>query len=47
MKTCRKCEIDKEESNFRPKRRVCKECERAHDREYRKKNKREIQEMGD
>ena len=38
-KTCIKCEIDKEESDFRHKRRVYKECERAHGLEYRKKNR--------
>lgn len=39
MKTCRKCKQNKEDTDFRPKRRVCKDCERAHGREYRRKNR--------
>lgn len=38
MKQCRKCNTEKSEEDFRPKRRVCKECERAHGRAYRKSN---------
>jgi hypothetical protein len=43
MKTCRKCETDKEDTDFRPKRRVCKDCERAHGREYRRTKKEKAQ----
>jgi hypothetical protein len=38
MKKCRICNIEKIGDEFRPKRRVCKECERAHGRKYRKEN---------
>lgn len=38
MIKCRKCDYTKKNCEFRPKRRVCKECERAHGRAYRKSN---------
>lgn len=38
MKNCRICNIEKEDTDFRPKRRVCKDCEREHGRAYRRKN---------
>jgi hypothetical protein len=43
MKTCRKCETDKNDFDFRPKRKVCKDCEKAHGREYRRTNKEKAQ----
>lgn len=38
MKTCNKCGDTKDDEEFRPKRRVCKDCERAHGRTYRRNN---------
>jgi hypothetical protein len=38
MKECRICNTEKEDTDFRPKRRVCRECERAHGRAYRRNN---------
>ena len=39
MKNCRVCEQEKYDEEFRPTRRVCKDCERAKGREYRRQNK--------
>lgn len=39
MITCKKCQTEKDDDDFRSKRRVCKDCERAHGREYRRVNK--------
>lgn len=39
MKQCKKCETEKSDEDFRDNRRVCKECEKAHGREYRRNNK--------
>jgi 5-methylcytosine-specific restriction endonuclease McrA len=39
MITCNKCSTDKEDSNFRHKRKVCKDCERDYGRKYRRENK--------
>ena len=38
MKQCRTCMLEKDENNFRPKRKVCNDCERTYGREYRNKN---------
>lgn len=39
MKNCKKCNFEKNDEDFRHNRRVCKECEKKHGREYRKNNK--------
>lgn len=36
---CKKCETEKAVEEFRPKRRVCKDCEKEHGRMYRRDNK--------
>jgi hypothetical protein len=43
MKNCNKCQIEKEDTEFRHNRRVCKECEKEHGRNYRQQNKEKSQ----
>jgi hypothetical protein len=47
MKYCNKCRVQKDDNDFRPKRRICKDCEREHGREYRKNNPDKSKEWAD
>jgi hypothetical protein len=47
MKDCNKCRVQKDDNDFRPKRRICKDCEREHGREYRKNNPDKSKEWAD
>lgn len=47
MKDCNKCKVQKDDNDFRPKRRICKDCERKQGREYRKNNPEKSKEWAD